>query len=277
MTSLTRLSLSALLLLAPAAAQQPPLIDRELFFGDPEIAGAQISPDGKYIAFLKPWNNTRNIWVKKTDEPFDAAKPITTDTKRPIPALLLDPRRQVHPLRERQGRRRELQCLRRRIPPKPPPPAPKSPPPATSPMSKACRAQPYDVPKSEPDIVYIGLNDRDKAWHDLYKVKHLHRRAHPDAQEHRAHHRLDLRSARTSCAWPPAPPTTATRKSCASTDKASPRSTPATSSKTADPCSSTKTASASTWKPTRARRRPDRAGRCSIPQTGKMNGRIRSR
>jgi hypothetical protein len=39
-------SVSALLLLASAAAQQPPLIDRELFFGDPEISGAQISPDG---------------------------------------------------------------------------------------------------------------------------------------------------------------------------------------------------------------------------------------
>ena len=33
----------------------PPLIDRELLFGNPEIAGAQLSPDGKYIAFLKPW------------------------------------------------------------------------------------------------------------------------------------------------------------------------------------------------------------------------------
>ena len=28
-------------------AQQPPLIDRELLFDDPEISGAQISPDGK--------------------------------------------------------------------------------------------------------------------------------------------------------------------------------------------------------------------------------------
>src|ERR1700693_3621820 len=64
----------------------PPLIDRELFFGDPEIAGAQISPDGQYIAFLKPLNKTRNIWVKKTGDPFDTAKPITNDTKRPISA-----------------------------------------------------------------------------------------------------------------------------------------------------------------------------------------------
>ena len=29
----------------------------------------------------------------------------------------------------------------------------------------------YDLPKNDPDILYIGLNDRDKAWHDLYKLK----------------------------------------------------------------------------------------------------------
>jgi len=39
----------------PAPAQGlPPLVDRELYFGDPEIAGAQLSPDGRFIAFLKP-------------------------------------------------------------------------------------------------------------------------------------------------------------------------------------------------------------------------------
>ena len=44
-----------------AAAGLPPVLDRELFFGNPEIAGAQLSPDGKYIAFLKPWKDTRNV------------------------------------------------------------------------------------------------------------------------------------------------------------------------------------------------------------------------
>ena len=29
----------------------------------------------------------------------------------------------------------------------------------------------YAVPSSEPDIIYVGLNDRDKAWHDLYEVR----------------------------------------------------------------------------------------------------------
>lgn len=29
----------------------------------------------------------------------------------------------------------------------------------------------YAVPKSDPDLIYIGLNDRDASWHDLYKTR----------------------------------------------------------------------------------------------------------
>lgn len=65
-------------------ASPPPLLDRELFFGDPEIVAAQLSPDGQYIAFLKPYKGSRNVWVKKTAESFDKAKLITADMKRPI-------------------------------------------------------------------------------------------------------------------------------------------------------------------------------------------------
>ena len=57
-----------------ASAQQaaPPLIDRALFFGDPEISASQLSPDGRYLSFIKPFNGTRNVWVKKADEPLSA-------------------------------------------------------------------------------------------------------------------------------------------------------------------------------------------------------------
>ncbi|HLE61643.1 MAG TPA: hypothetical protein VI750_00825, partial [Pyrinomonadaceae bacterium] len=85
---ITALSLLALVVPASIVRAQssspPPIIDRELFFGDPEISGAQISPDGKFIAFVKPFKGTRNIWVKKTEEPFDAAKPLTADKTRPV-------------------------------------------------------------------------------------------------------------------------------------------------------------------------------------------------
>src|SRR5512143_2231699 len=73
---------------APAAkAAVPPLLDRELFFGNPEIAGAQLSPDGKWIAFLKPWHETRNVWVKRTGDPYTKARLVTAEPKRPIPGF----------------------------------------------------------------------------------------------------------------------------------------------------------------------------------------------
>ncbi|MBT8189376.1 MAG: S9 family peptidase, partial [Bacteroidia bacterium] len=61
-----------------------PIIDRNIFFGNPEISGAQISPDGQYISFIKPLNGTMNLWVKRKEEPFDDAYPVTNDQKRPI-------------------------------------------------------------------------------------------------------------------------------------------------------------------------------------------------
>jgi dipeptidyl aminopeptidase/acylaminoacyl peptidase len=36
--------------------------------------------------------------------------------------------------------------------------------------AKGARALIYATPKSQPDTLYIGLNDRDPAWHDLYKL-----------------------------------------------------------------------------------------------------------
>ena len=67
-----------------ALADQPPLIDRNLFYGEVAIAGAQISPDGQYLSFLKPYKGTRNIWVKGADEPFSAARPVSAEASRPI-------------------------------------------------------------------------------------------------------------------------------------------------------------------------------------------------
>ena len=65
-------------------AQQPPIIDRAAFFGEIQIAAAQISPDGQYLSFLKPYKGTRNIWVKKAGEPFSAARPMSKETTRPV-------------------------------------------------------------------------------------------------------------------------------------------------------------------------------------------------
>ncbi|MCL4851994.1 MAG: prolyl oligopeptidase family serine peptidase [Bryobacteraceae bacterium] len=159
----------ALSLATAAPAQQPPLIDRELFFGDPEISGAQISPDGKYLSFMKPWEKTRNIWVKKTEEPFSAARLVTADTKRPIPGHFWS-RDSKYILFVQDMAGDENYNVYAVNPADPATPG--SPVPAARNLTdaKGVRAMIYAVPKSTPDVIYVGLNDRDKAWHDLYRV-----------------------------------------------------------------------------------------------------------
>ena len=149
---------------------QPPLIDRELFFGDPEISGAQISPDGKFIAFVKPFKGTRNVWVKKTEEPFDAAKPITADKSRPVPAYFWS--RDGKYILFVQDKAGDENYNVYAVNPADSPAAGQDVPTARNLTdAKGIRAAIYAVPRTEPDAIYIGLNDRDKAWHDLYKVK----------------------------------------------------------------------------------------------------------
>jgi len=148
----------------------PPLIDRELFFGDPEIAGAQISPDGKFIAFMKPFKGTRNIWVKRTEEPFDKAKPITNDTARPIPAYFWS--RDGKYILFVQDKAGDENYLVYAVNPADAPAAGQEVPAARNLTDvKGVRAQIYAVPRTDPDLIYVGLNDRDKSWHDLYKIK----------------------------------------------------------------------------------------------------------
>jgi len=158
---------------APVSAQQkglPPLIDRELFFGDPEISGAQISPDGKFIAFIKPFKGTRNVWIKRTEAPFDSAKPITADTTRPIPAYFWS--RDGKYILFVQDKAGDENYLVYAVNPAENPAAGQEVPAALNLTDlKGVRAQIAAVPRSEPDAIYVAINDRDKAWHDLYKVK----------------------------------------------------------------------------------------------------------
>lgn len=154
----------------PAASGVAPVIDRELIFGNPEIAAAELSPDGKYVAFLKPWKDTRNVYVKGVDEPFSAARLLTTETKRPIAGFFWTwDSKSVLYVKDNAGDENfNVYAVD---------PAAKPAAGADAPASrdltglKGIRVQLYELPKTDPDTAYIGLNDRDKAWHDLYKLK----------------------------------------------------------------------------------------------------------
>ena len=148
----------------------PPLIDRELFFGNPEIAGAQISPDGKYISFIKPYNDTRNVWVKGIDEPFDKARLLTAETKRPVAGYFWSQDGKYILFVKDNGGDENFNVYAVNPNDKP---ADGAVVPAARNLTegKKVRAFIYAVPESDPDVIYVGLNERDPAWHDLYKVK----------------------------------------------------------------------------------------------------------
>src|SRR5689334_17624088 len=147
----------------------PPLIDRELLFGNPEISGAQISPDGKFLAFIKPYKDTRNVWVKKTGEPFSAAHLLTTETKRPIAGFLWTrDSKYVAYVKDNDGD--ENFNLFAVDPGASTPSGADAPPSRDLTGLKGVRVQLVDAPKNQPGVIYIGINDRDKSWHDLYKV-----------------------------------------------------------------------------------------------------------
>jgi dipeptidyl aminopeptidase/acylaminoacyl peptidase len=148
----------------------PPIIDRELIFGNPEIAGAQLSPDGKFLAFQKPWKDTRNIYVKGVNEPFDSARLLTTETKRPIAGYFWT-RDGKYILYVKDNGGDENYNVYAVDPSAKPAAGAEAPPSRDLTGLKGVRVQLYAVPKNDPDVVYIGLNDRDKAWHDLYKLK----------------------------------------------------------------------------------------------------------
>jgi dipeptidyl aminopeptidase/acylaminoacyl peptidase len=151
-------------------AAQPPIIDRNLFFGEVEIAGEEISPNGQHISFLKPYQGTRNIWVKKADEPFSAARPVSAETTRPVRGYFWS-RDSKYLLYTQDAAGDENFNVYAIDPTLPSDPKTGVPPTRALTNLKGVRTVIYDAPRAKPDILYIGLNDRDPRWHDLYELR----------------------------------------------------------------------------------------------------------
>src|SRR5258708_20774367 len=70
---------------APASAEPPPLIPRDVLFGNPERTSPHLSPDGKRLAWIAPdKKNVLQVWVKTLGGKSDDTKVITADKKRGI-------------------------------------------------------------------------------------------------------------------------------------------------------------------------------------------------
>jgi len=66
--------------------QLPPLIPREILFGNPERSRPELSPDGKFLAYVAPdENNVLQVWLRTMGE--DGDRKLTDDKKRGIRAF----------------------------------------------------------------------------------------------------------------------------------------------------------------------------------------------
>jgi dipeptidyl aminopeptidase/acylaminoacyl peptidase len=144
----------------PASIDEVELIPRESLFGNPERAGVQISPDGRYLSWVAPLNGTLNVWIAPIDDP-SKAKAITQDTTRGIrnyfwsyrlgTLLYLrdtggDEDFHLYAVDLESGESRDL-----------------------TPFAKTT-ARVFRVSSAQPDAILVGMNDRDPQWHDLYRV-----------------------------------------------------------------------------------------------------------
>jgi dipeptidyl aminopeptidase/acylaminoacyl peptidase len=137
-----------------------PLIPRAILFGNPDKAQARVSPDGKHIAYLAPVNGVLNIWVGPAAD-LSAAKPVTSDDRRGIRQFnWAYTSKHVLFTQDKGGDEnwriysadidtKEIKDL--------------------TPMDGVA-AQIQNVSEKFPDEIIVGINDRNPAYHDLYKL-----------------------------------------------------------------------------------------------------------
>ncbi|MBK1734659.1 S9 family peptidase [Halorhodospira abdelmalekii] len=181
----------------------PPLLPLELFFEDPRYSAARLSPDGEQIAFMSPHRGARNIWIKGVDEPLEAARPVTA-YPRSVPSFFWsrDGRALLY-LQDRDGDENyRIYALDPRAPTAAsngdgsgngdgdssgsgsgdrrshddsdsdgsPTAAETLPPSWRVAGGDGVRAFIYHLPRQQPDVLFVGLNERDPRFHDVYRV-----------------------------------------------------------------------------------------------------------
>jgi len=143
------------------------LPDRDLFINNPEIRNGQISPDGKMISFLKSYKGVTNIWIRKTDEPISKAHPVTSSEEALDNAywtsdsrfilfahhLSGNPNSNIYAVDLLDSSAGDIPIVRN-----------------LTPLDSA-GATVIGLSKKNPDIVWIGLNQRDPRAYDLYKLE----------------------------------------------------------------------------------------------------------
>ena len=116
---------------------------------------------------MKEHNDIMNVWVKGFDESFDQAR-LLTDSESPIPGYFWTQDSKYVLFINDTGGDENFNAYAVDPSAATATQAPKAK--NLTPMEDV-RAQIYMVSEKDPDMMMIGINDRDKAWHDLYSLK----------------------------------------------------------------------------------------------------------
>ncbi|TAK60605.1 MAG: S9 family peptidase [Bacteroidetes bacterium] len=140
-------------------SQLPPLIPRDVLFGNPERMSPQISPDGKWLAYIAPLNGVLNVWLRTVGKNDDRA--ITRDSHRGIRSYFWSEDSQ-HIIYEQDKDGDEnwhlylVNCETEVVK-------------DLTPHSEI-HAQVIHTDPNIPDRILVGLNVRDKRLHDVYEI-----------------------------------------------------------------------------------------------------------
>jgi dipeptidyl aminopeptidase/acylaminoacyl peptidase len=137
----------------------PPLIPRELLFGNPERVSPRISPDGTRLAYLAPSEGMLSVWVRTIGEHDDRV--IARDPLRPISRIFWQgDSRHVLFLQDVKGNENyhlfsadlEGGAARELTP------------------GERVKVEPLDIDERFPDEILITSNERDERVFDVYRL-----------------------------------------------------------------------------------------------------------
>lgn len=138
-------------------------VPRSVLFGNPMRAAGQLSPDGQWLSWIAPLEGVLNVWVAPLSEPAKA-RALTASTRRPIRSYFWsagsthvlyiqdkdgDENWHVYVVPVSGGEARDLTPI------------------------AGVSAQVEGLSRDFPTTMVVGLNDRDKSWHDLWRVSIL--------------------------------------------------------------------------------------------------------
>ena len=147
----------------------PPIVDREVYFGNPELAYGALSPDGDYVSIVKPLDGILNVWVRRADQTWDDAWPVTAEMDRPVVQYFWsqDGKRILYVKDDGGDENFRVYAV-----------DPSAKPAYGEKAPKAHDLTPYDdmqariivVPENSPHHILVGMNDRNPQLHDVYRL-----------------------------------------------------------------------------------------------------------